>query len=75
MAVQSDARRVSSKHFGFPFQLPLYSMLHTHLTPGTGTISQTVADELNGFSFTPTPGRKTNTLYRPDFDKRLPLTF
>jgi hypothetical protein len=41
------------EYFCFPRQIPLYQMLHTHLSSGAGKIGHTVADVPSGLSLTP----------------------
>jgi hypothetical protein len=53
--------KLFSEYFGFPCQFSFHRLLHTHhhhLSSGTGTIGQTVADVPNGLSLTPTQETK-----------------
>jgi hypothetical protein len=47
--------QVFSEYFGFPYQLSFHRLLHIHhhLSSGSGTIGQLVADVLSGLSLTP----------------------
>jgi hypothetical protein len=46
-----------SEYFGFPCQFSFHQLLHSHhhLSPGAGTIDETVVDMPSGLSLTP-PG-------------------
>jgi hypothetical protein len=57
--------QVFSENFGFPCQFSFHRLLHTHyhLSSGTGTVGQTVADVPSGISITPPPLHETkNTI-------------
>jgi hypothetical protein len=45
--------QVFSEYFGFPCQFSFHRMLHTHLSPGAGTIGQIAADVPSWLSLTP----------------------
>jgi hypothetical protein len=52
--------KVFSEYFGFPCQLSVPRLLHTHhLSSGAGTIGQLMADVPSGLSLTPPPRNPT----------------
>jgi hypothetical protein len=51
--------------FGFPSQFPFHQLLHTrhHLSSGTGTVGQVVADVPSGLSLTQPQEAKKKLIY------------
>jgi hypothetical protein len=45
--------QVFSKYFGFPCQFSFHQLLHIHLSSGSGTIDQLMADVPSGLSLIP----------------------
>jgi hypothetical protein len=56
--------QVFSEYIGFPCQFSFHILLHTHLSSGTGTVGQLVADVPSGLSLTPPQETKKKKLWR-----------
>jgi hypothetical protein len=68
--------QVFSKYFGYFYQYSFHQLLHTHhhLSSGTGTVRQLVADAPSGLSRTPphkTKKKKTTMFYSYPYNNRV----